>query len=71
MAAGHAQPVLDIGGDFVALQGAEVVAGDDALRQLPQFRPRQLVAQFRLSQQDDVQQLALVRFQIGQQPHLL
>jgi hypothetical protein len=47
-----------------------VVARDDALRQLFQLGARQHVAQFGLADQDDLQQLALVRFKVGQQAQL-
>ena len=46
-------------------------AGNDALRELLQIGPCQHGAQFRLADQDDLQQLALIRFQIGQQTQLL
>ena len=53
------------------VSGPQVIARDDALRELPQFRARQHRGELRLAEQDDLQQLALVRFQIGEQPHLL
>ena len=49
------QPVADVGGSLLGVQGGEVVAGGDALGQLPQIRPRQQGAQFRLADQDDPQ----------------
>ena len=42
----------------------------DALPELPEPGAVQPVTQFRLAQQDNLQQLAVVRFEIGNQPHL-
>ena len=39
-------------------------------RKLAQARVVQAVAQFRLAEQDDLQQLAVVRFDVGEQPDL-
>ena len=59
-----------IGCHFGPCKGPEVIAGDNALRKLTQFRPIQHLPKLGLPKQDDLQQLALIRFQIGQQPHL-
>jgi hypothetical protein len=40
------------------------------LRKLPQVRPRQKHAEFGLADQDDLQQLGLISFQIGEQADL-
>jgi len=48
-----------------------VVAGGDALGELPQVIPRQEVAQFFLTNQDDLQQLLFGGLEIGQQADLL
>ncbi|MEG2314027.1 MAG: hypothetical protein RSB83_11820, partial [Brevundimonas sp.] len=45
--------------------------GSDALGELPQFGPGHHVAQFGLAQQQDLQQLLGVGFQVGEQAHLL
>ena len=69
-AAGHGQAVVDVAGRLVGRQRPQVIAGDHALRQLLQFGPGQHGAQFRLADEDDLQQLALARFQVGQQAQL-
>ena len=52
-------------------QRVEVVARDHALRQLLELGPREHRAQLGLADQDDLQQLALVGLQVGQQAQLL
>jgi hypothetical protein len=64
---GHAQAVAHVVGGFGALHRAQVHARDHALGQLLQLGPGQLVAQFGLADQHDLQQLAFLRFQVGQQ----
>ena len=41
------------------------------MSQLPQFGRRQLIRKFRLSRQDDLQQLGLRGLEIGEEPHCL
>jgi hypothetical protein len=69
--AGHGQAVVDVLRRSRLRQRAQVVARDDALRQLLQFRPRQHGAQLGLADEDDLQQLALAGLQVGQQAQLL
>ncbi len=47
-----------------------MIAAGDALGELPQFIAIQQIAQFGLTDQDDLQQLLGVGLQIGEQPHL-
>ena len=54
-----------------SVQGPEVKTRDHALRKLFKFRPREHVAQLWLPNQDDLQKLALVGFQVGEQTQLL
>ena len=68
---GNLEAVPEIGGDLRLVQRSEVIAGDDPLRQLAQIRSLQHPGQFRLTQQDDLQQFALVGLQVGEQAHLL
>jgi hypothetical protein len=67
----HFEAMSHIGRDLRLAQGSQVIARNDALCHLPQFGTGQHVRQFRLTQQDDLQQLALVGFEIGEQAHLL
>ncbi len=69
--AGHAQAVADVGERLFATQGFEVVASRDALRQLAQVRTLEHRAQFRLADQDDLQQLLRRGLEVGEQAHLL
>jgi hypothetical protein len=66
----HGEPVLQIVGQVAAPQRPPVVAGGDPLGDLAQLGARQLVAKFRLADQNDLQQLAAAGFQVGQQPQL-
>ena len=68
---GPDQPVGDVLGAFLGAQRVEVEAGDDPLGQLLQLGPRQHVAQLGLADQHDLQQLAFVGFQVGEQAQLL
>ena len=68
---GHREPVPDVLRGFVSRQRIEVKARDHALRKLFEFGPRQHRAQFGLADEHDLQQLALVRLQVGQQAQLL
>ena len=69
--AGHLHPVTHVFPGFVPAERRQMVAGGDALRELPQALPLQHLPQFGLAEQHDLQQLVLGRFQVGQQPHLL
>ena len=55
----------------LARQRIQVIAAGDALRQLAQIGAIQQLAQLRLADQDDLQQLLGRGLEIGQQPHLL
>ena len=56
----------NIGGDFGFAQWPQVIPRNNTLCELPQFRPFKHRRQFGLTQQYDLQQLALVGFQIGE-----
>ena len=64
------QPVIDVETGLVQGQRPEVVAHRDALSQLTQSSSVELVTQLWLTDQHDLQQLLLVRFQVGEQSHL-
>jgi hypothetical protein len=68
--AGQFQPVLDILADLEARERLEMITHRDALAQLAQARAVQAVAQLRLAQQDDLQQLAVVGLDVGEQADL-
>ena len=59
--------MLDVGPQFGPGQLRQVITHRDALPQLTQPRMVQPVAQFRLSHEDDLQQFAVLGFEIGQQ----
>ncbi len=63
--------MLDVSRRLDTRQRLEVVACGDALRQLPQVVTGQELAQLRLTDQDDLQQLLLRRLEVGEQAHLL
>ena len=52
------------------VSGVEMITHRDALAQLAQAVAVQAVAQFRLAQQDDLQQLAVVGLDVREQAHL-
>ncbi len=60
-----------IGARLLAAQRIQVVAAGDALRELAQLGAREQLAQFRLADEDDLQQLLRRRLQVRQQPHVL
>ncbi|EWS63906.1 hypothetical protein Y695_02857 [Hydrogenophaga sp. T4] len=66
----HVHAVLDVLPGFGLVERVEVKARDHALCELLQFGPGQQVAQLRLTDQDDLQQLAGVGLQVGQQAQL-
>ncbi len=68
---GHGQAVGNVLARLLRAQCVEVVARDDALRQLFQLRRGHHGAQLGLADQDDLQQLALAGLQVGQQAQLL
>src|SRR5581483_748649 len=68
---GHAQAVPNVGDRLLMGQGIEVVASRNALRELAQLVAGQQLAQLRLSDEDDLQQLLRVGLEIGEEPYLL
>ena len=53
----HPQPVLDVLARLFGCQGLETAHDGDALPELYQFGPRQLLSQLRLTRQNDLHQL--------------
>ena len=68
--AGHGQPVGQVGRGLRRVQRTQVVARDDALRELLQARFGEALAQLGLADQHDLQQLVRVGLQIRQQAQL-
>ena len=68
---GHRQPMRQVSGGLGGAERAQVVAGDHSLREL--FEPGfgQSATQLGLTDQHDLQQLALVGLEVGQQAQLL
>ena len=56
------EPMPHVGFGFVAIERREVIARGDALRELAQFRFAQFIAQFRLAEQDDLQEVSASAF---------
>ena len=69
--AGDREPVRDVLHRLLLGQRLEVEARDHALAELLELGLREHAAQLGLADQHDLQQLALVRLQVGQQPQLL
>ena len=69
--AGHLQAMLDVLRGLVRGQRLQPADNRDALQQLRQFRAGEFGGQLQLPGEDDVQQLAAGRFEIGEQPHRL
>ncbi len=63
--------MLHVGGDFGSRERRQVIARDDALCELPQLAPLEQFREFGLADQNDLQQLAPVGFEVGEQAHLL
>src|SRR5687767_12993209 len=68
---GDARAMTHIRDRLALLQRLEVIAAGDALRELAQLRPCQHLAQLRLPDQDDLQQLLRRGLEVGEQAHLL
>ena len=64
LGAGHREPVLDIVADLKPVQRPQVIAHGDALTQLAQARVVEPRSQLGLAEQHDLQQLAIVGFQV-------
>ena len=60
-----AQPVAHVGGGLLARQRVQVIAAGDALRELAQLVARQQLAQLRLADEDDLQELLRVGLEVG------
>ncbi len=69
--AGDAQAMADVGERLALAQRLQVVAPGDALGELAELRPGEHLAQLRLADQDDLQQLLRRGLEVGQQAHLL
>ena len=69
--AGDSQPVGHVLGRFAFAESTQVKARDHPLGELLQFGSGQHLAQFWLPDQDDLQQLAFIGFQVGEQAKLL
>ena len=69
--AGDAQAMAHVGERVFARQRFQVEARRDALRELAQVVAGEQVAQFRLADQDDLQELLRLGLEVGEQPHLL
>ena len=67
---GDSQAVIDIGPDLFPVKRLQMVARGNALRQLAHFRAGEYIEQFGLAENDNLQQFALMGFQIGQQAQL-
>ncbi len=70
-AAGHIEPVLHILLGLFNRQRLQMEARNHALRQLFELGPCKHVAQLRLADQHDLQELAFMRLEVGQQAQLL
>ena len=68
---GAAQPMVDVVAGFVRVERRQVIADRDPLPELLQLRRRELVAQVRLADQDDLQQLRLLGLEVREHPQLL
>jgi hypothetical protein len=62
--AGQSKPVLDVLGDLGARERRQMVPHRDALAKLAQTRMIQAIAQFRLAQQNDLQEFPVVQFNV-------
>ena len=69
--AGDAQTMFDIGIDLFAAQSRQPVMEGDALAQLPDPRLAQFFIQLRLTEQHNLDQLALFGLEIRNQPQRL
>jgi hypothetical protein len=66
-----AQPVVDVRGGLVGVEGAEVIAHGDALAQLLELRPRERVAQVGLADEHHLQQLRLLGLEVREHAEFL
>ncbi|OPZ58980.1 MAG: hypothetical protein BWY87_01215 [Deltaproteobacteria bacterium ADurb.Bin510] len=70
LGAGHAQAVQDVIAGFSAVERPHVVTHHDTIRKLAQVVGSQHLAQFRLTDQQDLQQLLVLGFKIREHPNL-
>ena len=61
--------MLDVLARLFGCQGPETAHDGDALPELYQFGPRQLLSQLRLTRQNDLHQLRAARLKVRQQAH--
>ena len=66
-----AQPVIDVVGRLFFVERRQMITDRDPLAQLFELRRRELVAQVRLADQDDLQQLRFLRFEIREHAEFL
>ena len=66
-----AHPVLDVPGGFPQVQRQDRRPHGDPLVELAQLRKAELFLQLLLSEQDDLEELALLRLQVREEPNLL
>src|SRR5262245_45370506 len=67
----NAQTMHDVALGLEPVERREVVADRDALPELAQLLAIELLAKLGLADEDDLQQLALVGLEVGQEPDLL
>ena len=67
---GGAQPEHQVGGDIAAVQRLEAEAVCDAVVELPHGALVQPLIEFRLAEEDDLQQLVAAGFEVGEQADL-
>jgi hypothetical protein len=67
----HTQAMLDVRLSVELGQRLQVISARDALGDLPHVGAVEHVAQLRLTDQDDLQELLLGGLEVRQQPHLL
>ena len=70
-ASGNAQPVEDIGARIRLVERQEVITGGDPLRELTQILPSEQRDELGLADEHDLEELLLLRLEIGEQAQLL
>ena len=71
MRARHQQPMINVVRGFSVIEGPQMIAYRDALVELSQVGACRLLSEFRLTNQDDLQQLTPFGFKIRQHANLL
>src|SRR5688572_24229335 len=64
-----AHAVREIGGHLLLVEGTQVILERNALPHLADRAVGELLVELRLAEKDDMQELALLGFEIGEQPH--